>query len=310
MKRGYADCKERAYLISAIARENGIKVNMALVPSDDAPETDQIFLTKFNHVICAYDTGRGTMFFDPTSKYCEFGNIPESDVGKNVLILDPGNPRTLIINPPNQNPFVEVEIDANVDSLKKAKAKVILRNDYFSAALHAEEELTGAKLENFLSTLITSSLYKISLEYFKPVKKEYNSLIFSADADLSHYIISSSSKKYIPKTPFLFYDNNILSRKDDNFNIYLDSRKKSILRIRLHAPGYSLSGENLSIVGKGSEEMFTAKASIEDSSIINLQYEIKQSLKKYNSETKYTFLNFCEEYLNNKTNMYILGENK
>lgn len=65
LDKGYADCKERAALVSAIAKEYGIKVNMAVVTREDAPLLKGIFVNKFNHVICSYNDDGNTLFLIP-----------------------------------------------------------------------------------------------------------------------------------------------------------------------------------------------------------------------------------------------------
>jgi len=305
-KKGYADCKERAALLSAIAKEYGIKVNMVLVTKAGIPETDIIYIDKFNHVICSYDSERQTMFFDPTSRYCEFGNLPESDIGAKALILDEINPRLVVIEPPVQYPSIVMDVRVSLDSLNKGIAKIVLHNDHFFAAMHAKKELTGDKLENFLSAIILSYLYKISFDYFLLVEEHENSLTFDAMADLSGFIISSSTKKYIPQTPFLFLNNDIFERESDSLGIFLDERTQLKLNIIIDSGDFVMQNDSVIISESYTNTFFSATGTQLSNGNLNLNYHLNQSLKFLERKDKTYFLDFYKNYLNTKTKMFIL----
>lgn len=308
LSKGYADCKERAVLVSAIAKAQDIKVNLVLVSDDNVPETKNIFPGKFNHVICYYENGTDSIFFDPTSRYCEFGNLPEGDIGKEAFILDQQHPRAITIQSPEQQSSINLNIHVSLDSLDNAKAIVTLKNDYFSASMYAMNELSGAKLENYLASLILHNFYKISLENFKLIEENENSLTFAAKADLSHFLISSFSKKYIPKTPFVYLDGDILERENDSLAIFLNERIQTKLSLEIASKNYMLQSDSLILGDPASKLYFSTYSTSKNDSIINISYQIKQLEKKITPDKKNVFFEFYNQYSASKTEMYILRE--
>lgn len=306
LDKGYADCKERAALVSAIAKEYGIKVNMAVVTREDAPLLKGIFVNKFNHVICSYNDDGNTLFFDPTAKYCEFGNLPEGDIGREALILDELKPRVEIIPEPKQKPSLELLVKISADSLNSGFAEVILRNDFISAFNHAKNELSSDDYENLFSGIILSQLYKISLEHFQIIDENESEIKFRAKADLSQYFINSKSKKFITKTPFIFFSRDILERKKDNFNIYLKSRVNFKLVIELSNVKGDIETDSLVISTKDKSICFNADSKKVSDNMVRLSYRIIQHKKFFDQRNKIELLDFCEVYLNNKSNMFML----
>jgi len=306
LSRGYADCKERAALVSAIAREHGININMALVTQETAVNNDFIYVNKFNHVICSGTINNEIIFFDPTARHCEFGNLPDNILSKNTLILDLTNPRFMKINAPVQNPSLIITINASVDSLDKAKASITLHNDYFSSAKHALDELTGAKLENFLSAIVLQNLFKISLDYFTKLSETENSLTFSADADLSEFVISSTTKKYIPKVPFLFHDRDVLERAKDSLSLFFPARVSIELKIVLDSGNYLCKPDSLYLTAKDGNTKFKAQLSVSENTNVLISYSLTGTEKEFDNRQKKEFIKFYESYLINKPNMFIL----
>ncbi|MBK9098627.1 MAG: transglutaminase domain-containing protein [bacterium] len=306
LARGYADCKERASLMSAIAREHGIDINMTLVTKETAVGNKYIYIDKFDHVICSSTINNETIFFDPTAKYCEFGNLPDYNIGRDAFILDSDNPTLQKIKAPVQEPSFVINIYASSDSLGTAKAIITLHNDYFSYAKHAINDLSGAKLENFLSAIVLKNLYKISLDYFTEQFETENSLTFSTDADLSEFVISSASKKYIPKVPFLFLDRDVLERAKDSLSFYLPERISMELNIILDNQNYSFEPDSLYLSDKEELTLFKSRIREFDNNKLLISYSLAIEEKKLNNQQKKEFINFYDSYLINKPNMFIL----
>lgn len=306
LNRGYGDCKDKAALLTAIAKEHNINVNMALVTHNNSVPGEFMYVHKFNHVICYYTDAEQSLFFDPTAKFCEFGNLPESDIDNDALILDSINPRLIRVESPIQNPSVEITIIASIDSLKKSKAELRLYNDYFRLTKHALDELTGIELENFLSAVVLSGLYKISLDYFVMESEEYNNITFSAEADLSDFIIDSKSKKYLPKVPFLYLDRDVIERKKDSLSLNLPEKNSIKLKIILDADEYLTQNDSLQLSDEGKNIIFNSKIMEEESGKKNITYSLIKNLKNYDNIQKQNFLEFYEKLLLSKPNMFIL----
>lgn len=305
LDRGYGDCKDRAYLVASLARKYGIpNVYMALINTNPKPRFNGTHVFQYNHVICALEEGGRVEFFDPTHKYCAFGNIPESDMDRPALVLNPDKPREIIVPPANTLPFVEVAISADLNDPAHGKARITLRNSSLSSALRALDELHGVDAENKLSRIVTPNFQKISFDNFELVERQDTIAVFTAEADLSHFIIASTAKKYIPNIPFRTVESDILEREKDSFALYLPWRDNLVLSIDLATPGYTVETASLSL-GNMQTTGFTASAT-SASDRVQLRYRYVQNAREFSSGSKQQFLAFCKDYFKTKKNMFVL----
>ena len=305
----YGDCKDIAYLISSLAKKQGIKVNMALMSTNQPFTLDGVHLNLFNHVICAYLEGEQYFFFDPVAKYCDFYSLPGYDTDVKVMIMDPENPHYEFIAKCNNLPDIEIEITVNPDSLQVAQALITLHNDDYLSAVSAVNELTKLEAENFLIDLLSSTLNKILIDNFRLKSQAENTIIFNARADLSNFVISSSTKKYIRKTPFVVFERELLDRKDDDYPLYFSCRKKLDLTILIEALGYKVEKEQF-CMGDMHTSFFQTTAQNMESHQIKLTYSFNRDSKIMKDAEKYEFLELAEQYLKNKKNMYELKKEK
>ncbi len=308
LDKSYGDCKDKAYLVTALAKRYNIDVDMALVAVRPSPSLKGLHLNEFDHVICAYDDGNHTIYFDPTAKHCEFGKLPEGDVQKQAFILNKKNPRREVIPAPNHDFSIEIKITGSISSPDNGSAVVVLRNDYFQEAMYAKTELSGVALENVFSQMIASHIYKISLARFQIIKENGNSLTLSAKADLSGFLISSVKRIYVPKTPFIVLNKDILKREADDLPIYLSSRDNLSMTLNLNVTGYKTTEGDFRL-GKKKGSFFSASVR-SDSKRATFQYDYRQPNKQIDSKNKTVFIGFCRKYLKGKKEMFILRNNK
>lgn len=305
LDRGYGDCKDRAYLVTSLAHKYGIpNVYMVLINTNPQPQFSGTHVFRYNHVICALDENGKVEFFDPTHKYCAFGNIPESDIGRPALVLNPEKPREIIVPPANALPFVEVAINADINNPTRGIARITLRNGALSSALRALDELHGIETENRLARIVTPNFQKISFDNFKVVERQDTIAIFTAEADLSHFIISSTAKKYIPNIPFRTVDSDVLDRAKDSFALYLGWRDNLVLSIDLAIPGYTAETSSVSL-GDMQTAGFTASAT-PTGDRVQLSYRYVQQAREFSPDSKQQFLAFCRDYFKTKKNMFVL----
>ena len=305
LERGYGDCKDRAHLVTTLARKHGIQANMALVSTEPSPLFKGTYVTEFNHMIYAYEDGGKTMFFDPTHKYTEFGNLPQSDIGAYALILDSRNPHRKTIAAPNRTPSLDLSIGASLADPAKGKATVVLRNDYLAYARHARAELTGLDLENYLSNLITSHFQKLSLDYFTFESESDTTITFSAVADMHEFVIPTAAKAYLPQMPFKIVDAEVLKREGDTLGIYHEERQIVAVKIDLDVAGYKLKPDAVTI-GDGAPARYSASAAGGAAGRIELRYEMERGEKTMGGEAKDKYIAFCKEVLKSKKNMFVL----
>jgi hypothetical protein len=307
LDQGYGDCKDRANLVRSLARRHGLAVYMTLISTVPTPRFSGTHISQFNHAICAYDDGKQMIFFDPTSKHCEFGNLPEDDIGAEVLVLDPKNPRFMVIPPPNKERSVDVTITARLEEPKQGKARIVLRNDFFQSAVEARERNSGLELENILSELVTSQFQKISFDYFEFDSLEEDAITFTAVADLTDFIIASPTRKYLPQMPFRIIDPEILDRVDDTLAIFNPFRLRIGITLDLEAPGFAPQPTSLAI-GEQRPAYFSAAMKPGTAGRIQIDYDIAEYDKEMSGQSRERYLDFCRSFLKSKKNMFILNK--
>lgn len=306
LKNMFGDCKDKAYLIMALANQIGIKVNLVLLSTDRNIPFTGAHVTNYDHVICSYEENGKTYYFDPTSEYTEFGNLPSHDISSYAFVMDTLNPKLIYVPKPEQKPNIEIEISAHADSLKKAHAVIRLNNDYFSQSERVRKELREVDIENFLNSVINSNFYKISLDYFKLTSFTENSAVYEAETDLSSFLIESKNKTYLPKFPFSIYEKGILDRETDAFGLNFNNPQSIDFTLNLK--------HNNMIVNEGSTEesvsdIGTIKSKLEiiDRGTVRMTAHFKQEQKNIRADQKRNFIGFVKNILKGKTQMYIFS---
>ncbi len=300
----YGDCKDRASLVSAIAQEYGLKVRMALVSTDHVAEFDKPHMGLFNHVICAYQNNDSTIFFDPTSKYMEFGNIPEYLVGAKALILDRTNPRYEIIRRYGTKPNLEIRLEANIDTPHIGIAHITLHNDFATRTRRAIHDLTLERLKQYLQSIVSEYLYQMHVSAFANIQGSTEAVTCTAKIDLSKFILQSGSKVYIPQAAFLPMDNEIMDRVNDSLPIYFGDLLSLKLSILFHTSDFTLQADTFR-QGDVDERYFFSTQGEAVTDTARIQYEYRRNLKFLAGKEKNDFLAFHKGYLKHKTNMYI-----
>ena len=310
LQRGYGDCKDRAYLIAALAAEEGIDVDMTLVATrPTATFAEGAYIGQFNHVICSWDDGAERVYFDPTSKYTEFENLPMGDIESIALVLDSEEPQMLRLPRPNDNPGIEVDLHGSLENPEEIAAQVTLRNVYFSTALRAINDLRGLDLENLLSNMLTSHFYKISLDYFEVDTVGEDFVRFNAKADLSDFLIASTTKRYIPAMPFRTLEADVLERQEDEWPVATGIQETIEMRMMLDVGGFSIEPKAIE-VGDEEHASFASSIDMAEDGTALVTYRLWQSSGLYERESKGRFLEFCQDFLKSKKQMFILSSSE
>lgn len=307
--RKYGDCKDKAFLISALAKKYGVTVYPVLVSTTPEPPFQETHPTQFNHVICLYEEGNERIYFDPTSMYSEFGDLPQGDMQAQGLILNKLKPEQVIVPHQFSDPTLEISIEGDIEQPKQAKARVILRNDYLSTALRAKAELTGIELENTLSNLVTHHFQKISFDYFTFESESDSQIVFTANADMKDFIIASTEKRYIPQMPFSMIDNSILKREADSQAIYLEEVTSLKLDVSLRTPALKIQSKTAEF-GDPSVASFKGEARQGDNGNINLSYSLQNDRKTLTGNARAAFVSFAKDFLKSKKNMFTITQNQ
>ncbi|MFZ1085616.1 MAG: DUF3857 domain-containing protein [Terracidiphilus sp.] len=92
LKRHYGDCKDKAALLAAMLRADGIAAYLALLDAgtgvDVTPELPG--MNQFNHAIVylpADGKGNEAMWIDATAEFAEVGTLPSMDQGRLALVI-------------------------------------------------------------------------------------------------------------------------------------------------------------------------------------------------------------------------------
>ena len=304
LSQRYGDCKDRAYLVRALAGLAGIKVNMAAISTEPAPQFRDIHWALYDHAICVYSEGDSSLFFDPTARYWELGDIPEPLIGQPALVLDPADPRILTVPIADTFPAISVTINASADSLSSARASIVLRKDYLSRARHATNEMLPDECERLLANTSSAALYKITLDHFEETSRGKFSITFTAHADLSSFVIKTQESIYAPRCAFAGVDGNVLNRGRDTLALYFGRTSHATLNILLRKVAPPSAPDSTILDGSGTGT-FVAVARPADSSGVRLTYEFRRFGKILRGEDKANYIQFVEDYLNTRNNMFI-----
>ena len=88
-KNRYGDCKDQATLLVTMLRTAGIKAYPALVPVGFRGPTGKRLPSPgiFDHAIAVAEIDGKRVWLDTTSEVCPFGDLPEMDRGREVLVV-------------------------------------------------------------------------------------------------------------------------------------------------------------------------------------------------------------------------------
>jgi len=90
LQNNYGDCKDKANLLLALAKQAGIEGKFVLL--NRTSSTDRSFPGfQFNHALTYFPGIDGGLWLDATDEITAFGQLPPGDVGRDGLIMD-GSP--------------------------------------------------------------------------------------------------------------------------------------------------------------------------------------------------------------------------
>lgn len=303
MAKKYGDCKDRAFLVSAMSSYLGLPVYPVLVSTDPVPETDNVNISCFNHVINVLKTDSGLVYFDPTSKYSDFGYVSSGLVNGRALILDPQKPEIARIPFSAGRRRLKVSISATENSLSKAKGEVRFEEGYLPMIRNTKTDKTSLDLKNLVNELVTSQIQNISVSDIHQDSSETGDSVFRFSADLTKYIIKSPTKIYIPKIPFLLFKGSIMDRVSDPQSLFVNFPQELTLNLDLKLskmtqanPQFLLESENTrfwsQVSQNGDQFSFTS--------------QWKTGSYLYEGKEKSNYLMFIREWLKNKNQLFTL----
>ncbi len=111
----YGDCKDKANLLNALCRAEGIEAKLVLVPRF-SEANEAVPGLAFNHAISRIELPGGPMWLDSTDDVCPFGMLPPGDPGREVLVIEPGVTGLERLPEPDEEAH-RLEIDWNWEGL-------------------------------------------------------------------------------------------------------------------------------------------------------------------------------------------------
>ncbi len=89
----YGDCKDKSILLIAMLKNIGVKAYPVIIATRGVIKTQNNFPTMiFNHVITMAELDGEQIFLDPTAETTLFGDLPESDQDRRVLVFRDDKP--------------------------------------------------------------------------------------------------------------------------------------------------------------------------------------------------------------------------
>ncbi len=305
LARSFGDCKDRAYLICALARELGLTVHMGLVSTEIRAPMKALHIGLFNHVICYYQDSTREIFFDPTARHHELEDPPETIVGHPALILDPQQPRLLPVTTDWSTPSMEFSFEAHIDSLKQARGTIIIRRDQMAAIRFNQAEQSGRSLQEMLNEYVTTCLPQIPFSNCKVTENGAREMTISADADLSRFVINTPSSRYVTRTPLSFDTGELLQRANDTLALFYERRRHVTLELRLRGATAASDVDSLSF-GNDSTGFYRAICKRTDTGL-EISYEVRKFAKVLSGDAKTATLEHWRRYLAEKKNMFVIS---
>ncbi len=304
LRDGFGDCKDKAFLLQQLARGLGIQIDLVLVFSRRLPETFGLSVEAFNHMICHFKDGQGSIFMDPTYRDVVFGNLPGVDSGRMALVLDPKQPRLVQLPDRRSAPCVELTVQGSLRAPRQAVGRAILRNDMQALALRGRRELGAMDLENQLSNALNQHLYKVALDHFEFEREGPDGVEFRVNVNLEDFLVKSPTKYYAPQVPFRTLGGDLLTRREDDLAVHIAHQPWIRLTMDLEDGVLPAPAVPLNLVRHGSEA-FRASCTAMPSGL-RLAYEARPSGIYFVGQEKSEYLDYHEQYLKARRNMFTM----
>ena len=309
LERSYGDCKDRAFLVAALARELGYEVDVVLVSTEPEPEFEGTHVGLFNHVINVYDTEDGRqVFFDPTHRYMPYGALPEGDVEGQALRLGAAKAELLRVPSPEAPPALDVSVQAALADMERGVAEVTVRGPLLAYVRQAQERGLALDVENALIAVTSAYLYKMELDDFEETKDDGDAVTFRAQADLSEFAVASPTRRYLPQTPFVAVSAEVLERAEDPYAIHHNDRPHLRLTLDLDAGPWNAAPAEVTLGAEGDPARFAAALSPADEGRTRITYTFRQDRKRLTGSVRDTFVDFARDYLGARRDMFIFRQ--
>ncbi|MCM8782718.1 MAG: DUF3857 domain-containing protein, partial [Candidatus Omnitrophica bacterium] len=183
----YGDCKDQSILLVTMLREAGLKAYPVLIGSRDyfnlSPDYPSVL---FNHCIVLVELEGKTIFLDPTSTTCSFGDLPVDDQERKVLVFKDDGFQimdTPVFSAQHNNILHSFKVNLDSEGMITAEKKIIPGGFYNQVQrawlLYSQPEMIRQSIEEGIQDISVGAKlnsYKIeNLEdWDKPVILKYD----------------------------------------------------------------------------------------------------------------------------------------
>lgn len=297
VERAYGDCKDRAFLISALAQSLGLRVDPVLITTAPEPEFEEVHIGLFNHVICSFTHDDGTRtYFDPTDPYSSFGDLPESDVDGHALRIGPDGAERLYVQAQSTRPTLDLDVSLDLDAPAEADAVVTVRGEMLSMMRAIEARQTEQDARNALSAVAGRLLYKVRLSGIQEITRAARERTYRARADFSEFVIASPTKRYLPLTPFRAIAAEASERRDDALTVYTEDRPNVRLSLSVDGAAWQPDAREETIGDPEGAVWFTAEA-VPGSDAAQITYQFGQRTRRFTGDDRTAFMSLADAYL-------------
>lgn len=298
--RAYGDCKDRAFLVATLARALGLRVDIVLIGTEPEPASEGVSLFLYNHVINAFEQDGRRVFFDPTHPYLAYGDLPDSDVDGRALRIGADAVEDLRIAAQDSLPSLDVLLQMNLDQANQATATIVVRGDLLGSVRGTMARGHGTDVQNLVSAIAGNTLVRTRLSSLELIEDEPYAVTFRGRADLSDFVVSSPTRRYLPLTPFLAVSADAMQRKQDTFSLTTDGRPN--VRMRLTVEPGAWSAEPAEVHWGGDHASFSSSVEADDAGT-HVSYEFRQRTRRFSGPERDAYLSFAEQYLGARRDM-------
>jgi len=161
LDREYGDCKDKAMLLISLLESIDIKAKPVLLLTADEGVIDPDFPSwRFNHMIVKVERDdEDDLWLDPTIKYAQLNELPWTDEGIDVLVIDRNGKSSIETTPgsTSSDNVSEITVHVNVESVSKVNynVKVKYRGEESINNRAKLEDLTEEEMRDYCKFLIS-----------------------------------------------------------------------------------------------------------------------------------------------------------
>lgn len=196
LSRRFGDCKDKAVLLTALLRREGIPAYVALLSAGFGPDAEPELpgLGLFNHAI-VYVPGASPLWIDATDPYAPLGSLPLADTGRWALVASP-NTRGLVRTPDAESHHHRVREERKIYLAEHGEARVVEISEMVGSPAReirsSWEGATRQEISDMLTAYVESTYGASELSEFEhsPLSDPEPPLTLRLEAEDATYTIT------------------------------------------------------------------------------------------------------------------------